>query len=205
MICLQSQRSSVYPSQKQHEYAHTHVLSFSEFFFVFPTEHKLQLFWIRKKKRKGKGNRLPFGSLNSTHRESFWASQINLPGRSFPRRLNSWNRMDGTLFPRQRRHLSSWVNPPATMRKGESLLSETHMQGARGVNLEWGCPQQGEVGSMNWELRKSFNLSVTTKEDEAYADSMRIDYWLLNLLIALWFLHPACLRDGPTEANGTSL
>lgn len=64
------------------------------------------------------------------------------------------------------------------------------------------APKLGEVGSMNWELIKSFNLSVITKEDAAYMDSIKVAYQFLNLLTAPSFSHPVLLRRGPTEAHG---
>lgn len=51
------------------------------------------------------------------------------------------------------------------------------------------APEPGEVGSMNWELIKSFDLSVTTKEDAAEVESIRAARRLLALLRALWFSH----------------
>lgn len=50
MIRPQSQMSACILIAEAHGDALTHGLCFSEFPFVFPIEHKLQLFWIRIKK-----------------------------------------------------------------------------------------------------------------------------------------------------------
>ena len=69
------------------------------------------------------------------------------------------------------------------------------LKGARVVTWNEAAAEPGEVRSMNQELIKSFNLSVATKEDAAYMNSMRVACRFPNLLTAPWFSHPVLLRE----------
>lgn len=187
---------------EEHGYALSHVLWFSKSSSVFPTEHKLQLFWIRTKKARveAEGFHLDMaltvfiGSLSGLPR---WICPIDLP-------LEDPSHAIGQMvlcFLYGEGIFQSSVNPPATTRKRETLLWGRFCfwnadEVCKSGYLEWGCPRAGWGGIQEVGTSKKLQSVSNHQRGHGLGGSMRAARRFLNLRTAPRFSHRVVLKRG---------
>lgn len=172
MIRSQTQRSAYILIPEEYENVLTHVLCFSEFSFAPPIQHKCQLFRVRMKESKCDARGLPWDIAYTVLTGQVFLGFSDQSAQQTPRKT-PLRKARVLCFHYGEGIRQSWINPPATTRKGGALLWSPLCywnpdEGDKRRYLERGCPRAGwgeihELGTYKKALaQKSFRGSKTT-------------------------------------------
>lgn len=147
MIRPQTQRSAYILIPEEHEHVLTHVLCFSEFSFAPPIQHKCQLFWVRRKASKRDARGLSWDIAYTVLTGKAFLGFSDQSAQQTPKK-SPLRKARVLCFRYGGGICQSWINPPATMRKGEALLWSPLCywnpdEGDKRRYLERGCPKAG--------------------------------------------------------------